>query len=284
MNRNGKRFSMWYFLEPLVINWLVGIIVVMITSVVYVMVNAGQFLKVTTADAAREMILDHTKELERYTTEVTAVAALIMIPVALFMMHRDFKRNAATKNPPVKVKRMKYIFILIMSGAMCIGLNNLIILSNISALSSTYQKAAENFYSPGFLVELLCLGVIVPISEELIYRGLVFKRLKSVWPVRRSILVSALIFGLFHNNVVQFVYAVVLGAVFAFLYETYGSVKAPILAHITINISAVVGTEFKFFEWMFSSPLRVGIITVLCGTIASTMYVLMQEKYYKNVK
>ena len=64
---------------------------------------------------------------------------------------------------------------------------------------------------------------------------------------------------------------------FCYVYEKYGSVKAPILAHITANILSVVGTQFQWFDWLFEDPMRVGISTVLCAFIASSIYVMIQR-------
>ena len=63
----------------------------------------------------------------------------------------------------------------------------------------------------------------------------------------------------------------------AYVYEKYGSVKAPILAHITANILSVVGTQFQWFDWLFKDPMRVGISTVLCAFITSSIYVMIQR-------
>ena len=90
-------------------------------------------------------------------------------------------------------------------------------------------------------------------------------------------LYSAVIFSLLHGNMVQMIYALFLGVIYAYMYEKYGSVKAPILAHITANILSVVGTQFQWFDWLFEDPMRVGISTVLCAFIASSIYVMIQR-------
>lgn len=61
------------------------------------------------------------------------------------------------------------------------------------------------------------------------------------------------------------------------MYEKYGSVKAPIFAHMVANLISVFATHYNWFEWMAKNPMRIGIITVLCGTIGSSMYVWMQR-------
>ena len=58
--------------------------------------------------------------------------------------------------------------------------------------------------------------------------------------VAPAIICSALIFGLVHANLVQFLYAAVLGCLLAFLYEKTGFFYVPVLGHIAANTVSVV--------------------------------------------
>ena len=53
--------------------------------------------------------------------------------------------------------------------------------------------------------------------------------------------------------------------------------KAPMCAHISSNILSVLLTEMNAMEWMSREPVRMGVITVVCASVASTMYVLIQR-------
>ena len=117
----------------------------------------------------------------------------------------------------------------------------------------------------------------MPTCEELVYRGLVYKRLRYTSPFWAAALYSSLVFAFTHGNLVQGLYGFIMGMMFCYVYEKYGSVKAPILAHITANILSVVGTQFQWFDWLFEDPMRVGISTVLCAFIASSIYVMIQR-------
>ena len=57
----------------------------------------------------------------------------------------------------------------------------------------------------------------------------------------------------------------------------YGSVKAPIIAHVVANVFSVLATHFKTFDWIMADQMRGGIITVVCASIAASMYVFIQR-------
>ena len=95
----------------------------------------------------------------------------------------------------------------------------------------------QTLYGQGFAVQILVLGISMPTCEELVYRGLVYKRLRYTSPFLGVTLYSSLVFAFTHGNLVQGLYGFIMGMMFCYVYEKYGSVKAPILAHITAEIS-----------------------------------------------
>ena len=73
------------------------------------------------------------------------------------------------------------------------------------------------------------------------------------------------------------IYAFVLGMLFSYMYEKYGSIKAPIFAHIMMNLVSVFATEYQLMNWMSAEYVRIGTITVICAAVASTMFVLINR-------
>ena len=74
-------------------------------------------------------------------------------------------------------------------------------------MSEAYQQANEAFYGSTIAIELLGSALITPILEELLHRGVVYKRLRNLFGLKVGILVSAWIFAGLHFNIVQFLYA-----------------------------------------------------------------------------
>lgn len=179
--------------------------------------------------------------------------------------------------PQKKQAFEKYILIVGISIPVALGVNNLLLLSNLSEVSEGYKQASEMLYTPSLPVQIICLGIVIPIMEELIFRGLLFKRLREVMPMVPAVIYSALFFGLYHGNLVQIIYGTICGLLLAYVYEKFGSLKAPVLMHMTMNILACVVTELSGFAWMLDQPMRMGIITVLCALVASGMFVLIKD-------
>ena len=77
-------------------------------------------------------------------------------------------------------------------------------------------------------------------------------------------------------NLVQMIYGFILGMMLAYVYEKYGSLKAPVAAHMAMNLLSVLATEFGLYSWLMKDKIRIGVITVACATIASTMFVMIR--------
>ncbi|MCM1046583.1 MAG: CPBP family intramembrane metalloprotease [Candidatus Gastranaerophilales bacterium] len=84
---------------------------------------------------------------------------------------------------------------------------------------------------------LLILDVVIcaPLVEELVFRRLLLDRIAG-YGQGVAILVSGLMFGLFHGNLNQFIYAFAIGAFLAFLYVKTGSLKFTAGIHMAINL------------------------------------------------
>ncbi len=82
---------------------------------------------------------------------------------------------------------------------------------------------------------LIIISIISPIFEEIFFRKILVDRVIQ-FGVKPAILVSGVLFALFHGNLNQFVYTFLVGSFFAYVYVKTGKIIYPILLHIIINI------------------------------------------------
>ena len=82
----------------------------------------------------------------------------------------------------------------------------------------------------------------------------------------------------------RFYHGFVLGLMLAYVYEKYGSLKAPAAAHMAMNLLSVLATRYGLYNWMLKDNIRIGIITVVCAAVASTMFVIIQRIEEKPTK
>lgn len=278
----GKR--MWSIWGPLVIKYGIACIVSMmgmfIFTGVYIM-EQGQTgdvisLMEQTSDMTK-LTMEAAERLLDYAVPLEGITAAVTIPVMLFLMYRDKRKGDEKRDDFQKVSFWKYPAIVVIFAALCLALNNFIMLINLSSYSDAYEETVEILYKPSFAIQIICLGILMPVCEELTYRGLTYRRLRKQTKFLHAAIYSSVIFGITHGNLVQMLYAFAMGMLLSYVYEKYGSVTAPILGHVTANIISVVGTQFQWFDWIFKDVMHVGAVTVICAAVAATIYVWMQR-------
>ena len=89
---------------------------------------------------------------------------------------------------------------------------------------------------PVQIMLILTLGC-APFFEELLFRGAIYQGYRKSGRVWGSILLTALLFGLFHGNLTQLIYTAFLGIFLAMLTDACGSLWMPMLAHFLFNFS-----------------------------------------------
>lgn len=90
---------------------------------------------------------------------------------------------------------------------------------------------------------ILSLAFLAPLLEEVLFRGAIQGMLMRLFGrPQPAIIVAALIFGVYHMNPVQTVYATLLGIILGWIYYRTGSLLSVIVGHVLNNSLAVVTT------------------------------------------
>lgn len=95
-----------------------------------------------------------------------------------------------------------------------------------------------------WILVLLC--VVVPVAEEIFFRGLVFRGLRARWGALTAALASAVFFGAVHLELVHFLPIFVLGVVLAYTVERTQSLVPAIVIHGVNNVVAVLTTLYHW--------------------------------------
>lgn len=283
-----RRSPFWSLAGPLLGYWGIQLAVQFILQIVielpyfmraYASVMSGDM---TTFD---EIMSEYWKimspaleQVLRMQVEITSVAAVCTLIMTGILFSRDRKLEKASGLPVWrKAPAGQYWTIGVFGIAGCIGVTCLSILARAAFIDAEYQQAASEMYSAPFLVQLAALGIVIPVAEEMMFRGVMFRRYRENRSFLFSAIWSALFFSLMHTNMIQMVYSFLLGVLLAYVYEKFGSVKAPVLLHVLLNTGSVVFTKLGLFEWMASGFVRIAAGAIAGAFVCSAMFVLIQR-------
>ncbi|MGN1303455.1 MAG: lysostaphin resistance A-like protein [Oscillospiraceae bacterium] len=113
------------------------------------------------------------------------------------------------------------------------------ILKQFGLESATADLTAQNNSVWSLLLMYFYACLFGPLLEELLYRGVILQSMKK-YNERFAIVLSALIFGLMHQNYQQFILAFMLGLILAAADLRSGSIIPSIVMHIIVNTSGVL--------------------------------------------
>ena len=123
-----------------------------------------------------------------------------------------------------------------------------------------YSELVENLTGGNDIVVFLLMGLIAPITEELIFRGVILHKTNRVITFLGANIMQAILFGIYHWNLVQGIYATFIGFLLGFIYYKYRSIIAPILLHMIINSSALLVLLLSGYISILALTLAGGIV------------------------
>lgn len=221
--------------------------------------------------------------------KITGIAALAAIPIMSYFFIADNKKEGIRILDYVReTKAADYLMVAAFGAGSALLLNMLIAVSGLSRYDEKFSEISELIYAEGWFVLILMAGIIIPIAEELIFRALIYKRLRRGYGIGFALVISSLLFGIFHGNLVQGVYAFLLGLLLALIYEKWENIYLCMLYHMAANTSSLL---LSFFAEAAqgaeadpgANPAYVGallVILVFCVlfSVLGIRYILRHER------
>ena len=118
-------------------------------------------------------------------------------------------------------------------------------------------------------MQVILLAVIPPLVEELVFRGIFFGSYRKVGMFGAAV-ISGLIFGCFHLNINQGLYAFAIGFVFAYMVEATGSLWPSVIAHFAINTYSIGVVQLLKMAGMYTADGQVAEVLEGEGELAAS--------------
>lgn len=200
------------------------------------------------------------------------ISAAITIPFMYFASYKPTQQMFVKKPKIDRALFINVLWVIVITLFISFALNNIITMSPLIGLAEGYARANESFYASTLVIELIGSAILSPIMEELVFRGIVFGNMRKIMNVPQAVFLSALLFGLIHFNIVQFVYAFLLGLVLAaFMYKS-GHVYAAMIGHITANAFAVIRTETGILKCTVDGSVMAWVVSVMCLGVGAVIF------------
>ena len=174
-----------------------------------------------------------------------------------------------------------YIFIGWLGISLGICLSVAVSIFGISEQDEAFKQVNELIESQPFWLKIASVGIIIPIQEELMYRGLIYKNIEQRYDHIKAAVISSTVFAVMHMNLSQGIYAFLMGFVLAFIYQKTKNIYACITFHCSANMFAVFVSTNTVNEFLMENVLLIPAV-LLCMIVSAYVIILYLHKEYRR--
>lgn len=192
----------------------------------------------------------------------SACADVALIAAYLFLVRRNEKRGFSRPDQSRSLRPRAALCAFLGFLSSYLLLNVLLTSAGLADADKSFQNSAETIQAlPGALrVALVC--VLAPLTEELLFRGLLLQGLERFFGAGAAVFLSALTFAVFHGNLTQGTAALATGCVLGAAYVRTRALALPVLMHAGSNALALLLTESGYTGEGLEGPR----LLILAGT------------------
>lgn len=204
----------------------VQILSTVIYAIIYVIGNLGS--------NANQLVNSFQQTAMKNIYIITSIAAIITLLIYMLIFRKKEKNLWQTCS--FKAISSKQ-FLNIITGTLGLSMFSVACVNLFVTNFPSYNKVQETIASAyGSIFSMISVIILLPIFEEILFRGLISNELKKHLNLPLTIIIQAFIFGIFHGNLLQAIYASFLGAFLGLIYYWTDSIVSSISSHIFYNL------------------------------------------------
>lgn len=223
--------KLWYSIKTIIYTYAIQYISISISILIYILVNKN---------------INDINSIYKYAIVGITIS---LIPISIYLYRKYHKIES-----PIKFKNTIPMIFL--------GLN----------LSLFYNMLTINLQSEKTIIDLNIFIIILytvilgPIYEELLFRYVSLKKAQEKYSTKKAIIIITIVFALLHTDIINIVYAFILGLILSYVYIKYDNILYPIIIHMSANLMSIFVSKFN-----------------LIALVLSTMFLLLTMLYIKTI-
>lgn len=266
--------AIMYLVIAFVVQIIVSIIGATIVSVNYFANNQS---------AIQNSGLDQTAAITNelmYNMNYILLTSSITTIVLFILIYKLRKKNISEELLFKATNKLNYLIALLLGVSVWIFNTGFVsLLSEGELFKNSFKALEESLAFVGgnnIILSILVVGIVAPFAEELLFRGIIYNKLIKNISIRGTIIIQGILFGAYHMNLVQGLYASLLGIVFGYVTFKTKSIWPAIIMHmvnntVSVTVPYILGESFD--------SLFAYIILLIIGFIISSIGIVLIRKY-----
>ncbi len=224
--------------------------------------------------------MENTKEI------IGILGDIILRTIIIVLVFKKIKKNSDNNFRIRYVGKLNYKLLLsvifLMIGYYFWYHSSIGVITDKIPLNGWFKEALKDMELHPYS-EIFFGATVIPIFEEIFMRGIILAGLLNRYNPKKAIIISALIFGVWHLNIYQFINATLIGLILGLIYYKTNSLILCIVLHMTNNIFApIMGFAEEYTAY---APNMISFLAGVMIFIGSAMLFFRYLKEFdKNLK
>lgn len=236
--------NLWKSIGKAALYFLVYFLMQAAVSGVYsVMITTKLTVEMMGADGSIDMelltakVMDVVMPQAMTLTLISSILTLLILGLVFLIRKKNFLEETSIRSMPVSG--------IVPVALAAVGFN--IVVSKLLQIIpfpeswiEAYQQNSSMIGAGNMAVAWIATVIVAPILEEIVFRGLVYTRLKQGMAAVAAAVIASLLFALSHGTIVWGIYTFLLSMILIWTFERFQSLTANICFHFFFNLTGMV--------------------------------------------
>lgn len=196
--------------------------------------------------AYTERYMELVSESSSVSTWTTIATVVCFVVVFIWYMCGYYKKNKAirTSGEAPKFFTLRNIAFVVTASVVIFAIT--VVLQRLLESSATntaefLDSALNSIVGGNGYFGFIFAIFVAPLAEELLVRGVIVGKLSKAYGIIGTAIISAILFGFLHLNIIQGIYVLPMGIFWGWLAYKYKSVVPSMICHILNNFLGTIG-------------------------------------------
>ena len=236
--------NLWKSIGKAALYFLVYFLMQAAVSGVYsVMITTKLTVEMMGADASLDMelltakVMDIVMPQAMTLTLISSILTLLILGFVFLIRKKNFMEETSIRSMPIAG--------IVPVALSAVGFN--IVVSKMLQIIpfpenwiESYQQNSSMIGAGNMAVAWIATVIVAPILEEIVFRGLIYTRLKQGMAAVAAAVIASLLFALSHGTIVWGIYTFLLSMILIWTFERFQSLTANICFHFFFNLTGMV--------------------------------------------
>ena len=251
-----------YFLVQIIVSAVCSI--VLSTKLTMEMMATGEELDMVLLET---QLMDAIMGEAMTMTLLSGIIVLLLFWLVFLIRKKKFFKEVCIR--PIPVEGILPVALL----AACFNLITSVVISYIPWPESWMESyMANSSVIDNSIMSWITAVVMAPVLEEIVFRGLMYTRLKKGLPIMAAAVITSLIFGTVHGTVIWAIYTFIFSLVLIWVFERFQSLAACIILHMAYNLSGMA---------MSLIPEDASVVVIILFVVSIVVAVFMYKQIVK---